>query len=211
MEAGGWLSQYGYLAIFVGVFFEGELVVMAAGVAARHGLLHPAGVVAAALAGALVGDIGFFLVGKKWGMALIRRRASWQAAYERAVARMAGRLDLFAFGVRFLYGMRNIAAVTVGVSGINAGRFLALNMAGALLWAVLLTTLGYAFGEVAVEWARKALARWSDVLMVGLGVVLVVGSARMWRRRRSSRGVAEGVEGEAAAVEEAEPEEEKPM
>ena len=180
----GWIEQYGYLAIAAGTFFEGERVVMASGVAARQGLLHPGGVFLAALVGSLVGDIGFYFIGRRWGVALVTRRPAWQEAYERVVARMAGRLTLFAFGVRFLYGMRTMAALAVGISGFEPRRFVMLNVVGGVLWAGIVTGLGYMFGDVAVAALRQVLARWDEALMVCGGILGVFVAWRLFKRHK---------------------------
>ena len=45
-------ASYGYLAVFFGTLFEGEIILVAAGFAAQRGLLALPGVIAIAIVGA---------------------------------------------------------------------------------------------------------------------------------------------------------------
>jgi len=47
------ITQYGYLALFIGCIAEGETFTLLGGVAAHEGLLHYVGVVLAAMGGGI--------------------------------------------------------------------------------------------------------------------------------------------------------------
>jgi undecaprenyl-diphosphatase len=60
--------------------------------------------------------------------------------------------------------------------------FVLYNMAGAVLWAVVITLLGFFFGQswgLLQQWVGRTSA------IVGLAVLLVIVLAWVWRRRRS--------------------------
>jgi len=63
------LSQYGYLAVFVGALLEGESILLLAGYAANGGYLSFWIVVAIAFFGATLGDQMFFFLGRRYGTA----------------------------------------------------------------------------------------------------------------------------------------------
>ncbi|MDD2409055.1 MAG: hypothetical protein PHF02_09530, partial [Tepidiphilus sp.] len=63
------VSQYGYLAVFVGCFLEGETILLLASYAARRGYLDPWLVWAVAAFAGTLGDLFFFWLG--------RRHRSW--------------------------------------------------------------------------------------------------------------------------------------
>ncbi|WP_083024447.1 hypothetical protein [Vreelandella lionensis] len=55
--------------------------------------------------------------------------------------------DVFAFSLRFLYGLRMAGAVTIGTTDYPWPRFILLNAISALLWSAAWVTLGYMFGQ----------------------------------------------------------------
>ena len=57
------IQTYGYVAILVGTFLEGETVLVLGGLAAHQGYLQLPGVMLAAFAGTLIGDQLFFFLG----------------------------------------------------------------------------------------------------------------------------------------------------
>ena len=61
------VSEYGIIAVFAGTFLEGESVLVIAGAMAGQQLLHPMYVWAAAAAGAWLGHIVWFIVGRSIG------------------------------------------------------------------------------------------------------------------------------------------------
>jgi membrane protein DedA with SNARE-associated domain len=57
------LVQFGYIAVFVGTFLEGETILALAGFAASNGYLLLPKVMAVAVVGAFLGDQACFFVG----------------------------------------------------------------------------------------------------------------------------------------------------
>jgi membrane protein DedA with SNARE-associated domain len=51
-----WISRYGYLAVFLGTFLEGDTTLVLAGFTAHRGYLGLPQVIAAACAGTLAGQ-----------------------------------------------------------------------------------------------------------------------------------------------------------
>src|SRR3990172_8889147 len=102
------IADYGYLAILVGTFFEGETIVILAGVAANMGLLEIQRVIAAAVAGSFSGDQFYYYLGRHWGPKIIARRLSWQEGAQK-VYRLLHRHQYFLIlTFRFYYGLRNV-------------------------------------------------------------------------------------------------------
>ena len=91
--------------------------------------------------------------------------------------------------VRFLYGFRIAGPVLIGASGMAWTRFAAFNALGAVLWAVLLTGLGWFFGQAAQALLGKAqlYEGW-----LALGVIVVALGYALWSRRRARRSAGPG-------------------
>ena len=78
-----WLATYGYPLLFVGAVIEGETFLLIAAVMARNGPLELPLVMGVATAGALSGDVLFFVIGKTRGAAFIEKRPRWQRRVSR--------------------------------------------------------------------------------------------------------------------------------
>lgn len=141
------IQQYGYLAVFVGTFLEGETVLLLAGFLAHRGYLDLPGVWFAAFLGTFCGDQLFFYLGRFRGAEFIERRPAWRAKSRRVFERLHRHQDWVILGFRFVYGFRTITPLIIGASRVVPLRFLALNALGAALWAVALGTLGYLVGH----------------------------------------------------------------
>ena len=178
------ISTYGYWAVAVGCLLEGETVLLLAGFAAHLGYLQwPAVIVVAALAG-FAGDMGGFLLGRRFGPQILAR---WPRLAEQQNA-VDGWLVCHGawvvLTVRFLYGFRIAGPVLIGVSGMGWQRFAFFNALGAVIWAVLLTGIGWSFGHAA-ELLLGELRHYEGAVAAVL-LVLAVGYAawRYFRRQR---------------------------
>ena len=63
------IENYGYAAILIGTFLEGETILVLAGLAAHQGYLELTGVIFSAFLGSLCGDQLFFI----WDANTVRR------------------------------------------------------------------------------------------------------------------------------------------
>lgn len=176
------VASYGYYAVFFGTLLEGETILIAAGFAAHRGLLHWPVVVLVAMAGATLGDQLAFFLGRWKGADLVERFPAL-ARHRPRVHALLERYDiLFILSVRFLYGMRIAGPVILGTSKVPALRFALLNVAGAAVWAVLISGAGYVFGA-AVNTLIADLKRVEGLLLVAILVIGVLVFA--WRRRHA--------------------------
>jgi membrane protein DedA with SNARE-associated domain len=180
------IEHYGYLALFIGTFLEGETILVLGGIAAQQGWLELPWVITVAFVGSLAGDQLAFLIGRRWGRAILARFPSWQAKVTRIQARMNRYLDLWMLTFRFFYGLRNPTPFVLATCGVPLARFSLLNAIGALIWAAAGAGGGYLFGH-ALERALGEMKQYSLILVGGLLVLggLVVLGRRLWRRRQA--------------------------
>ena len=87
--------------------------------------------------------------------------------------------DIWVLSFRFVYGLRTVMPVAIGLSGYPPGRYLLLNGIGAAIWAIALATAAYHFGAV-LEGLLGSVKKYE--LWV-LGALLVLGLG-LWARRR---------------------------
>jgi membrane protein DedA with SNARE-associated domain len=144
------ISTYGYAAIAVGAFFEGETVLILGGLAVHQGYLTMPGVLVSAFLATLASDQFYFHLGRAKGLALLAKRPSWKSKSDKVFTLLRRHQTLVAVLFRFFYGMRAIVPFTLGASRTGWIRFLALDFLGAGIWAALFGTLGYLFGRAVV-------------------------------------------------------------
>ncbi|WP_211454337.1 DedA family protein [Collimonas antrihumi] len=147
MDIAGLIQNYGYLAVAVGTFLEGETILFMAGVAAYRGhLVLPTVMVVGTLA-SFLGDQLYFYVGRRYGTALLERFPFVQSRAARAKALLDRHHLPLILSIRFLYGLRIAGPIAIGMSGVPWFRFLVLNLMGAVVWAIVIAGAGYGFGQ----------------------------------------------------------------
>jgi membrane protein DedA with SNARE-associated domain len=177
------LADYGYWALFVGTFLEGEIFFILGGVAAHQGLLNPWYVAATALAGGFVGDQVFFLLGRWRGAGLLarwRQLARKAVLVRRLVRRHAVAMMLLS---RFLYGLRMVIPLACGAAKINPLVFLGLNLVSALVWSLVFGGLGFLFSGWVFSHLNLVQGLPALAGLVVLAVALAAVLGRMAQRR----------------------------
>lgn len=180
------VAQYGYAALVIGALAEGETVTLLGGVAAHQGVLRFWLVVVSVALGGMIGDQVLFLLGRRYGGRLLKRFSKHQKKIRKAQRLIQSRPYLFVIGTRFMYGFRVIGPVLIGASQLPPKIFIPLNIVGAILWAVLFTTLGYLGGEVIGPWLHHLDKHLKHLIWLALAVVLVVGVS-LWFKHREKK------------------------
>ena len=178
------VTHYGYLAVFGGSLLEGETILLLAGAAAQKGYLSFAMVVAIAFVAGTLGDQILFALGRRHGATLLRRypRLALRAAPVRRLIRR--HQNGLIVGVRFMYGLRLIGPLAIGMSEVSARRFVLLNLLGAAIWAPLVVSAGYLFSH-ALDRLFAGIERFE---WVAIGVLAIgLGAIALWRWLRPPR------------------------
>ncbi|WP_181380673.1 DedA family protein [Salmonella enterica] len=183
MDINTLITHYGYAALVIGSMAEGETVTLLGGVAAHQGLLKFPLVAAAVALGGMMGDQLLYLLGRCYGGKILRRFPRYHTKIRRAQKMIQRHPYLFVIGTRFMYGFRVGGPLLIGASRLPPKIFLPLNIVGALIWALLFTTLGYLGGEVIAPWLHDLDQHLRHGVWLILAIVLVVG-VRWWLKRR---------------------------
>jgi membrane protein DedA with SNARE-associated domain len=186
------VQTYGYWAILIGTFLEGETILVLGGLAAHMGYMDLTGVILAAFAGSLCGDQFFFFLGRRHSTFLLNRRPAWRSKLDRANRLMDRFQTPLILGFRFLYGLRTVMPVAIGISGVPLVRFVVLNALGAIVWAAVVAGGGYLFGN-ALEGILGNIRHFEKMLFI----VVALAGAIVWvlylvRRNRNPSSKAAG-------------------
>lgn len=179
------ITKYGVFGVLLGAGVEGEGVVFLGGVLAHRGLLAVWQVALAAALGSFIADQLFFALGRRASGLAFVTRLTRTAAMHRARGLLERYPTGFILAFRFLYGLRIISPVLIGTTTIPAMRFLVLNALAACLWGVVITGIGYLFGN-AVE-ALFGHLRLHVHLVLALAALLVFAAGGVLLARRASR------------------------
>jgi len=146
MEA--YIAKYGYIGIFIGTFFEGETTVLLGGIFSRLQYMDLNRVILWAFLGTFVGDCTFFSLGRLYGRNIIERYEFLRSKIPLAnrIIRKHGKFIIFI--TRFLVGIRAVILVLLGCTDIRLARFIVFNAVNSLVWSILITSIGYLFGNV---------------------------------------------------------------
>ena len=165
------IQDYGYWAILIGTFLEGETILVLGGVAAHAGYLELHLVMASGFTGSIFGDQLYYYIGRRFGWDWLTKHEAWRPR----VARLQNLMDRWhswlIVSIRFLYGLRIAGPFVFGMAKVPPFKYLYLNAIGAFIWAISFAGAGY--------WIGVALARWlgnaHEVLVYGLSALLVYG------------------------------------
>jgi len=179
------LRVYGYWAIFIGTFFEGETVLIIGSLMAYQGYLFLPYVILAAFGGTFLGDQFYFYLGRSYGQRILDRRPSWQKQAGKVEHLLKRFQNYLIFFFRFLYGLRTITPFVIGLSRISHRKFLFLNTLGAGIWSLLIGGAGYLFGAL-LETILGDLKKFEGVIFIlmGLAGALVWGIHIYYRKGR---------------------------
>lgn len=167
------ISHYGYAAIAIGTFLEGEAILVLGGLAAHRGYLQLPWVITCAFLGTLIGDQFYFYIGRAKGPAFLEKRPKWKARSEKVFALLHKHQIWLILGFRFLYGLRTVTPFVIGASKYSPLRFLLLNIIGALVWAIVIGVLGYLFGYT-LEKVINHIKHYELWLFIGVAVLWLV-------------------------------------
>jgi membrane protein DedA with SNARE-associated domain len=172
------LTSFGYPAVFVAVGVEslgipipGETMLITASIyaGATHNLTI-VGVIAAAMAGAIIGDNIGYLIGSRGGYRLLLRHGKRLHVNERHLKIARYLFDRYGgpvvFFGRFVSILRTYAAFLAGVSHMNWRRFFVYNAAGGITWSIIFGLAGY--------YGQKAFQQLSTPIDIALGIAAIV-------------------------------------
>jgi membrane protein DedA with SNARE-associated domain len=189
-------TEHGLPLLFAAVAVEsfgipvpGETALIAFSVLASQGHYSIEVVIAVAAAGAIIGDnLGYWLIGRRGGRALLARWGWLERRTEHVLPRTEAFIERYGgravFFGRFVSVLRETIAWVAGLARMPWGRFLFWNAFGGIVWAAAVGVLAYYGGKALAD----SISRYG---LYGAGVivlVVVLVLLRRWliRRFRSS-------------------------
>ncbi|QFY63831.1 DedA family protein (plasmid) [Rhizobium grahamii] len=186
-----YIARYGVAAVFVGAGIEGETAAFLGGILAHRHLLPYWQIAIAACLGSFVADQFYFFAGRFASQWSLVQRLIRSPFLERATQLLEAYPTSFILAFRFIYGVRTVSPVAIGLSKISARKFVILNAVAAVVWGVGITAIGYLFGNVVEAlFGRLLLHTHLVIALAGIAAVLAASiyaiRPRLFGRRRGA-------------------------
>jgi len=187
-HSGSWLLVAVFLIValessaFLGLLFPGEAVALVAGAFAGAKVFPLWWALGTVVGGAIIGDIGGYVLGRWKGEALLARWAFARRQHEqhrRGLESFFGRWGVATILIgRFVAIGRAFVPFTAGLYGMPARRFLPMAVLAGTLWGTMVVALGYFLGS---NW--HLVEGWSRSLGLGIFILfaLSAGALVLWR------------------------------
>lgn len=186
-----------YWVVLFGAMVEGETVILLASALAAAGYLSIIKVGSIAFCSTLLVDQVLFFVGhhffKHPGRPLSERFPRLYRRSKRAVLLLKKYDIWFILLFRFVYGIRAVSPVVIGLCGSSPRRFVPLNFASALIWASVSCSLGYWLGDFLFDTETGLIVSGhmhrlqyviGAILVAVICIIIVTNQLSSYRRRR---------------------------
>lgn len=157
--------------LLVGFFLPGDSLLIAAGLLAAGGKLNLGGVMAAVVAGALLGNTAGYFIGQRFGPAVFSNQNSrfFKPEYVQEAQKFFVKYGALAVILaRFVPIVRTLVPTLAGVSRMPFALYTLYNVIGAVLWGVGLTALAYYLGQLIPDLDKYILLIVAVVLVVSV-------------------------------------------
>ncbi|WP_299326525.1 DedA family protein [uncultured Helicobacter sp.] len=146
-----YVADWGYVILFCWSILEGELGLIFAGIASHTGHLNVWIAIFVAGLGGFVGDQIYFYIGR-FNRNYIQTRL---ASQRRKLALAHLLLQKYGWSIifiqRYMYGMRTIIPISIGITRYSALKFAIINLISAWVWAAITILLAWILGDKILE------------------------------------------------------------
>lgn len=142
------LAQYGYFALLLGTFMEGETAILMASSLIHRGLFNFPMTVLVAFSGSFISDWIYYLIGRLNGQYFLAKRPALNTKVKPITDFFHHHKLQILFSYRFLYGFRVLIPIVIGMSGLKPIQYLFYSTVTGLLWATAVSTTGYWIGRI---------------------------------------------------------------
>ncbi|OTG82473.1 DedA family protein [Acinetobacter sp. ANC 4558] len=142
MDWSNLLQNYGYIAVVVGAFFEGETVLLLGAYAVQQEVLKYWILILAGMLGAFIGDQFYYFIGAKFGHKFINDRPKLAEKFKKASILIDKFPILSILFMRFAWGLRTVIPISFGIKKYHLSRYILVNILAAFIWSFMIVTIG---------------------------------------------------------------------
>lgn len=187
------MKEYGYIILFAWSILEGEMGLIMGGLLCHTGDMNLFWAIFIAGLGGFAGDQIYFYIGRynkdyvhthfkgqrrKFALAhLLLKKYGWPIIFVQ----------------RYMYGMRTIIPISIGLTRYSGKMFAFINLISAWCWAAITIVPAWYFGEEILEFIAWAKAHWYFALPVALifggSILYYFHSATKKKEKKSIRDI----------------------
>lgn len=161
-------SRYGYWLLFIGTFFEGEAIVLAAGIFSYLGYFNILLVMLIASLAIIAGDNFQYWIGQKLGQEYLKK----YYCFRKLNGKFQKHTNKILLASRFMFGMRVATMMMAGASNMNHKKFFKFNVISGILWVIAIAGLGYVFGASFI--LLKKILKYSALSITALVILGII-------------------------------------
>lgn len=183
-----WLLAYRYPIILPLAVVEGPVVMLLSGILIRAGLFDFWPVYLLLLIGDLIGDVGWYWVGRHGGRRFIEKYGGLVSVTNERIEQVERFFQthhtriLFISKITMGFGFAIATLMAAGASRIPFRKYLLINFIGGFIWTGILIAIGYFLGNFYVTIDRDL--RWMFILsVIVIGLAAAYGFGRFMRGR----------------------------
>ena len=189
-----WVSQFGYMGIFIMMFLEStffpfpsEVAMIPAGYLASKGEMNLILAIVVGTAGSLFGALFNYYLAREYGRKGVLHFGKYffftESKLEKMEAFFVNHGSFSTFVSRLIPGVRQLVSLPAGLSKMPLRKFALYTTLGAGIWAIVLVLVGYFIGEN--EAVIKAYLH--QIITVTLVLIAVASLLYVVRHKRNNK------------------------
>lgn len=170
------MKEYGYVILFAWSILEGEMGLIMAGLLCSTGDMNLYLAIFVAGLGGFVGDQIYFYIGR-YNKGFVHKNFKGQRrkfALAHLLLKKYGWPIIFV--QRYMYGMRTIIPISIGLTRYSAKMFAFINLLSAWCWAAITIVPVWYFGEEILELLKTAKEYW----YISIPFALLIGGSILY-------------------------------
>jgi membrane protein DedA with SNARE-associated domain len=180
---------FGESLVLVGLFFPATIIMVFAGLAIQQGKLDGPSVIGWSIAGAVLGDIVTYWIGRWIGPSVVHHwplnREKTAVARARLFFRKYGFLSIFVG--RFLGPVRPTIPLVAGIMRMRHLTFQIANVTSAIVWVPFMLFWGYIFSKAVGDLSTLTTGHWIALVAFVVAIMLGVTIATVKMQGKSAK------------------------
>ncbi|WP_024955588.1 DedA family protein [Sulfurospirillum arcachonense] len=162
------IKEHGYIILFIWSILEGEMGLIMGGLLSHTGDMSlPIAIFVAGLGG-FAGDQIYFYIGRFNKKSIHKKMRKQRRKFAVAHILLKNHGWPIIFFQRYMYGLRTIIPISIGVTRYSAKKFAFINLLSAWVWAAITITPAYILGEKILEVLDYAHEHWYYAIPVAI-------------------------------------------
>lgn len=160
-----------YMIVFFGMFIEGEMFLILAGILVRGQVIDFLNTILVAFCAVILHDIGYWAIGMK--LREVNKTQFWGvnvAKMEKIFKKMKKREGLYIFVSKFAWGTNRFVLLSSGYFRTPFKKLITYSIPAAFIWATTFVSLGFLFADRAELWKKdiKTMAMLTAAFFIGM-------------------------------------------